>query len=61
MSANVRIFISIFCYITAACGVVLAVVNASQKPPATATAVMFGISGVIFGIFGLYLTRRPRY
>jgi hypothetical protein len=61
MPANLRIFVSIFCYVAAICGVVLAVVNASQKPPATASAIIFGGAGVLFGIGGVYLTSRPRY
>ncbi len=61
MSPRVRIFISIFCYVTAVCGLVLAVANASQRPPATATAILFGTIGALAGLCGVYLTRRPRY
>jgi hypothetical protein len=57
----VRIFLSIACYISAVVGLGLAVLNASEKPPATTQAVVFGVAGVLFGIFGILLTRKPRY
>jgi hypothetical protein len=56
-----KIFLSIACYIAAVVGLGLAVINASQKPPATTAAIIYGVAGVIFGIGGIMLTRKPRY
>ena len=56
-----KIFFSIACYIAAVVGLGLAVINASQKPPATTAAIVFGVAGVIFGVGGIMLTRKPRY
>ncbi len=56
-----KIFIAIFCYITGVVGIALAVINASQQPPATAVATTFGVLGVVFLIGGFAMTRKPRY
>jgi hypothetical protein len=61
MPAFWKIFISIFCYIAAVSGLVLGLINASQKPPVTSWAIAFCSFGVFFGICGVYLTRRPHY
>jgi hypothetical protein len=56
-----RIFISVFCYVAAVVGLGLAVINASHKPASTPQAIVFGVAGVLFGVGGVYLSRRPRY
>ncbi|HEY3629509.1 MAG TPA: hypothetical protein VGL21_01365 [Jatrophihabitantaceae bacterium] len=56
-----RIFVAVFCYISAAVGLGLAVLNASEKPAATTLAFAYGIGGVIFLAGGIVLTRKPRY
>jgi hypothetical protein len=61
MSPFWRIFVAIFCYISAAVGLGLAVINASQKPAATTLALAYGIGGVVFLVGGVALTRKPRY
>ena len=61
MNTNLKIFIAIFCYITGVVGVVLSVLNASQRPAATQHALIFGAAGVVFLLGGLALTRKPRY
>lgn len=61
MSPFWRIFVAIFCYISAAVGLGLAIMNASQKPAATTLALVFGIVGAVFLVGGIALTRKPRY
>ncbi|MCM1973519.1 MULTISPECIES: hypothetical protein [Streptomyces] len=61
MNPNLRIFLTIFCYISAVMGVVTAVLNASQKPAETTTAVVSGVIGVVFLFAGMALSRRPRH
>jgi len=61
MSPFWRIFVAIFCYISAAVGLGLAIINASQKPAATTLALAYGIGGVVFLVGGVALTRKPRY
>jgi hypothetical protein len=61
MSPFWKIFVGIFCYISAVVGIGLAALNASEKPPATTHALVFGIAGVIFLVGGVAMTRKPRY
>jgi hypothetical protein len=61
MSPFWKIFVGIFCYISAVVGIGLAALNASEKPPATSHALVFGIAGLAFLAGGVALTRRPRY
>ncbi|ARF79269.1 hypothetical protein ACIG0C_02425 [Kitasatospora aureofaciens] len=61
MHPKVKIFITIFCYISAVAGLVTAVMDASQKPADTTSAVVAGVLGVAFLLGGLALTRKPRY
>ncbi|MEV7418777.1 hypothetical protein [Streptomyces sp. NPDC089919] len=61
MNPNLRIFLTIFCYISAVMGVVTAVINASQKPAATTSAVVAGVLGVVFLFGGMALGRRPHH
>jgi membrane associated rhomboid family serine protease len=56
-----KIFLSIFCYMAAICGLGLAVINASHTPSSTRSAFIFGVSGAVFGILGIVLNRKPRY
>ncbi len=58
MSTRTRQFLAIFFFIGAVVGVGLAVVNGSQKPPATGTAFLFGVIGVIMLIGGVLTIRR---
>jgi hypothetical protein len=61
MSPFWKIFIAIFCYVSAIVGLGLAVVNASEKPPATTLAIVYGAAGIMFLAVGVVLSRRPRY
>ncbi|GAA0821586.1 hypothetical protein ACFQVD_41645 [Streptosporangium amethystogenes subsp. fukuiense] len=61
MSTNVKIFITIFCYISAVMGLVTAVMQASTTPPNTPGAIGSGVVGGIFLIAGVALSRKPRY
>ncbi|MFF8861432.1 hypothetical protein SAMN05428944_3488 [Streptomyces sp. 1222.5] len=61
MNPNLKIFVTIFCYISGVMGVVTAVVNASQKPAQTTAAVVAGVLGVVFLFAGMALGRRPRH
>ena len=61
MNRSLKTFLSIFCYISAVVGIVLAAVNASEKPAETSLAVGFGVAGVVFLGAGFLLTRKPRY
>ncbi|GGS71918.1 MULTISPECIES: hypothetical protein [Nonomuraea] len=61
MSPFWKIFIAIFSYISAIVGLGLAVVNASEKPPATSLAIVYGAAGLLFLAVGVLLSRRARY
>ncbi|MFC4589589.1 hypothetical protein [Sphaerisporangium corydalis] len=61
MSPFWKIFVAIFAYISGIVGLALAVMNASQKPPTTSLAVIYGAAGIIFLGVGVVLSRRPRY
>ncbi|WP_169947374.1 hypothetical protein [Microbispora sp. H11081] len=56
-----KIFIAIFCYISALVGLGLAVANASVKPPATTHAFVYGALGVVFLVVAIAMSRKPRY
>lgn len=60
MNRSLKIFVSIFCYISAVVGLGLAVINASLKPAAVTPAVVFGSLGAVFLLAGMMLTRMPR-
>ncbi|MFJ5547865.1 MULTISPECIES: hypothetical protein [unclassified Streptomyces] len=61
MNPNLKIFLTIFCYISGVMGVVTAVLNASDKPAQTTAAVIAGAIGVFFLFAGMALGRRPRH
>ncbi|MEV4459431.1 hypothetical protein ACWEQG_17530 [Microbispora sp. NPDC004025] len=61
MSPFWKIFLAIFCYISALVGLGLAVANASVKPPATTHAFVYGGLGVVFLIVAIAMSRKPRY
>lgn len=61
MNQNLKIFITIFCYISGVMGIISAVMAASAKPAQSTTAVVAGVLGVGFLLAGLALTRKPRY
>ncbi|MCX4959059.1 MULTISPECIES: hypothetical protein [Streptomyces] len=61
MNPNLKIFITIFCYISGVAGLVTAVLDASSKPAQMTSAVVAGAIGVLFLLGGLILTRKPRY
>ncbi|MDX6431940.1 MAG: hypothetical protein QOE54_4306 [Streptosporangiaceae bacterium] len=61
MNPNLKIFITIFCYISGVAGLVTAVLDASEKPAQTTPAIVAGVIGVLFLVGGLTLTRKPRY
>jgi len=61
MSPFWRIFVAIFCYISAAVGLGLALLNASEKPAATTSALVAGVLGAVFLVGGIRLTRKPHY
>lgn len=56
----VKIFITIFCYISGVMGVVTAVLNAGQQPTRTTAAVVAGVIGAVLLLAGIALSRRPR-
>jgi hypothetical protein len=61
MNPNLKIFLTIFCWISGVMGVVTAVLHASAKPPQTTSAVVAGALGVVFLFAGMALGRRPRH
>lgn len=61
MNANLKIFVTIFCYISGVAGLVTAVTDAAGKPAQTTPAIIAGVIGVAFLLVGLALTRKPRY
>jgi phosphate/sulfate permease len=61
MSPFWKIFTGIFCYISALVGIGLAVLNASEKPPATTHALVYGVAGAAFLVGAVVMTRKPRY
>jgi hypothetical protein len=61
MSPFVKIFVAIFCYISAVVGIGLAALNAMNQPPATVAAAVYGCGGAVFLLAGIALSRRPRY
>ncbi|MGF1432250.1 hypothetical protein [Kitasatospora sp. LaBMicrA B282] len=61
MNPNLKIFITIFCYISAVAGLVTAVMDASQKPADSTSAIVAGVLGVLFLFGGVALSRKPRY
>jgi uncharacterized membrane protein HdeD (DUF308 family) len=61
MNSNVKIFITIFCYISGVAGLITAVTSATQKPAASTTAIIAGVIGVLFRLAGVALTRKPKY
>ncbi|MFE1308497.1 MULTISPECIES: hypothetical protein [unclassified Streptomyces] len=61
MNPNVKIFITIFCYISAVAGLLTAVMDASHKPADTTSAIVAGVLGVAFLLGGIALSRKPRY
>ncbi|MBP2052924.1 nitrate reductase gamma subunit [Streptomyces griseochromogenes] len=56
-----KIFITIFCYISAVAGLLTSVMDASHKPADTTSAIVAGVLGVAFLLGGIALTRKPRY
>jgi hypothetical protein len=61
VSPNRKIFIAIFCYISALVGGGLALLNARQQPAQTTAAAVFATAAVLFLTGGVALSRRPRY
>ncbi|MGC5010922.1 hypothetical protein ACLQ2R_09180 [Streptosporangium sp. DT93] len=61
MNTNVKIFITIFCYISGLMGVVTAVMQASATPANSTAALIAGVVGALFLVAGVALSRRPRY
>ncbi|WP_037605759.1 hypothetical protein [Streptacidiphilus rugosus] len=61
MNSNLKIFITIFCYISGVAGLVTAVMDAAHKPAQTTSAIVAGVIGVVFLMGGMALTRKPRY
>jgi hypothetical protein len=61
MSPFWKIFVAIFCYISALVGIGLAAINAMNQPPSTTAAAAYGAGGALFLVGGIALTRRPRY
>ncbi|MCB5163501.1 hypothetical protein LG634_01370 [Streptomyces bambusae] len=61
MNPSLKIFLTIFCYISAVMGVVTAVLHGSAKPAQTTSAVIAGVLGVLFLFGGMALSRRPRH
>ena len=61
MNTKLKIFITIFCYISSAVGLFTTVTAVTHKPSQSATAIVAGVLSVAFLIAGLALTRKPRY
>jgi hypothetical protein len=61
VNPNLKIFITIFCYITGVMGLVSTVIALSHKPAESSSALVTGVVGVGFLLAGLALTRKPRY
>ncbi|MER0446513.1 hypothetical protein ACGFW5_21170 [Streptomyces sp. NPDC048416] len=61
MNPNLKIFITIFCYISGVAGLFSAVTAAIHKPVESTTAIVAGVIGVVFLLGGVALTRKPRY
>lgn len=61
MNPNLKIFVAVFLFIAGAVGIVLAVLNASEKPASTTAAIIYGVLGVAFLIGGFLLVRKRRY
>ncbi|MGG8408082.1 hypothetical protein ACM614_16470 [Streptomyces sp. 12297] len=61
MNPNLKIFLTIFCYISGVMGLVTAVLHASDQPAGTTTAIISGVLGVVFLFGGMALGRRPRH
>ncbi|MGW1771202.1 hypothetical protein [Streptomyces sp. NPDC002104] len=61
MNPSLKIFLTIFCYISGVMGVVTAVLHASDQPAQTTAAVIAGTLGVVFLFAGIALGRRPRH
>ena len=61
MNPNLKIFLAVFLFIAGAAGIVLAVLNASAKPAATTTAIIYGVLGLAFLVGGFLLVRKRRY
>jgi uncharacterized membrane protein HdeD (DUF308 family) len=61
LNPNLKIFITIFCYISGVAGLVTAVMDASHQPAQTTSAIIAGVIGVVFLLAGTVLTRKPQY
>lgn len=61
MNVKLKIFITIFCYISGVVGLFTTVTAMTHKPAQSATAIIAGVLGVAFLMAGLTLTRKPRY
>ncbi len=61
MNVKLKIFITIFCYISGVVGLFTTVTAMSHKPSESTTAVIAGILGIAFLLAGVALTRKPRY
>ncbi|WP_250258231.1 hypothetical protein [Dermabacter sp. Marseille-Q3180] len=61
MSKNVKTFLSIFLFITAAVGLVLLILNLLASPPSVPTGIVFGVVGVAALVGGVLLNRRERW
>jgi LPXTG-motif cell wall-anchored protein len=61
MNPNLKIFLAVFLFIAGATGIVLAVLNASQRPASTTAAIIYGVLGLAFLVGGFLLIRKRRY
>jgi hypothetical protein len=57
MGLSSKIFIAIFCYISAMVGIGAAALDAMNQPPASPTAAAFGDAGAICLVTAIALTR----
>jgi hypothetical protein len=58
---SLKIFVAIFCYISAVVGIGAGAIDAMNQPPATLAAAVLGGGGAIFLVAAIALTRRRRY
>jgi hypothetical protein len=61
VNIKLKIFITIFCYISGVVGLITTVTAVTHKPAQSGTAIIAGKLGVLFLLGGLALTRKPRY
>jgi len=60
VSRHLRIFLGIFCWLTCACCVALAVINGAASPTRSVGVALFGVLAVAMAVVAYLLTRERR-